>query len=71
MSVLFWWFNAMVTPDPIPNSAVKHRSGDGTRKGRVARRQNKVLDLKNINNRWYFFVSDLSLGSPRSHIIFC
>ncbi len=36
----------MVTPDPIPNSEVKHHSGDGTRKGRVASRQNQVLNIK-------------------------
>ncbi len=44
-SVLFWWFNAVVTPDLIPNSAVKHRSGDGTGNGRVASRQNRVFDI--------------------------
>ena len=35
----------MVTPDTIPNSAVKHCSGDGTRKGRVASRQHRVFDF--------------------------
>ncbi len=34
----------MVTPDPIPNSAVKHGRSDGTRKGRVANRQNRALN---------------------------
>ena len=29
-SVRFWWFGGGDTPDPIPNSAVKPASGDGT-----------------------------------------
>ena len=28
-SARFWWFGGRVTPDPIPNSAVKPPSGDG------------------------------------------
>ena len=44
-NILFWCFNARVTPVLIPNTEVKPCSGDGTRKGRVARRQNKVLDF--------------------------
>ena len=43
--IVSWWFNAVVTPGPIPNPAVKHRSGDGTRKGRVASRQDSVLEV--------------------------
>ena len=41
---MFWCFDARVTPVLIPNTEVKPRSGDGTRKGRVARRQNIVLN---------------------------
>jgi len=33
----------METPVLIPNTEVKHSSGDGTRKGRVASRQHKVF----------------------------
>jgi hypothetical protein len=29
-NVLFWWLGAVETPVLIPNTAVKHRSGDGT-----------------------------------------
>ena len=37
----------MDTPDLIPNSEVKHGSGDGTsrERGRVASRQHRVLDV--------------------------
>lgn len=45
--ILCWWFDARGTPDLIPNSEVKSRSGDGTRKGRVASRQHKVINTKN------------------------
>ena len=38
-------FSGGVTPVLIPNTEVKPRSTDGTRKGRVGRRQNKVLDF--------------------------
>ncbi len=34
----------MVTPVLIPHTEVKHRSADGTRKGRVGNRQNKALN---------------------------
>ena len=46
LRILFWCFGGGATPDPIPNSAVKPTSTDGTRKGRVGRRQNKVLKLQ-------------------------
>ena len=37
----FWWFDAVVTPDNIPNSEVKHCSSDDTLlEGKVASRQN-------------------------------
>ena len=29
-NVKFWWFDAVVTPDNIPNSEVKHCSSDDT-----------------------------------------
>ncbi len=45
LSIVFWWFNAVVTPLPIPNRVVKRRCADGTRKGRVGNRQNRVLKL--------------------------
>ena len=34
-----WWFDAKATPLLIPNREVKLRSGDDTRKGKVASRQ--------------------------------
>src|SRR3989344_1028891 len=36
-----WWFGDGVTPVLIPNTAVKLSRGDGSRKARVARRQDK------------------------------
>ncbi len=30
LNILFWWLDGEVTPDPIPNSAVKLASGDDT-----------------------------------------
>ncbi len=43
MSSLFWCLNAEVTPVLIPNTEVKLGSADDTRKGKVGRRQNKIL----------------------------
>ena len=33
LNVLFWWFNARVTPLPIPNREVKPGSGDDSLNG--------------------------------------
>src|SRR3989344_5115225 len=43
LSVLCWCFVGGGTPVLIPNTAVKPSRSDGSRKGRVARRQQKVL----------------------------
>ena len=47
MNVPFWCFDAVETPDPIPNSAVKRSSGDDTLRGKVARRQNGTFITQN------------------------
>lgn len=44
----------MGTPVPIPNTAVKHCSGDGTRKGRVASRQHRVFEKTPRLTTWRF-----------------
>ncbi len=44
--VLSWCFGGRDIPVLIPNTAVKSSSTDGTRMGRVGRRQDKVCDLK-------------------------
>ena len=44
-NILFWWFDAEVTPLTIPNREVKLGCSDGTRKGRVANRRNKVFEF--------------------------
>ena len=61
-SSVFWWFNAGVTPDLIPNSEVKPCSSDDTpMEGKVANRQNTELNKKNNTvmrkHRGVFFVS--------------
>ena len=44
---LSWWFDARVTPLPIPNREVKPCSGDDTRfTGKVASRQDKIFNTK-------------------------
>ena len=43
-SFLIWWLDGEVTPDLIPNSAVKLTSTDGSRKARVGSRQIKKLE---------------------------
>jgi hypothetical protein len=44
-SSVFWWFDAGVTPDLIPNSEVKPCSSDDTLlEGKVASRQNTELN---------------------------
>ena len=62
-SSVFWWFNAGVTPDLIPNSEVKPCCSDDTpMEGKVANRQNTELNKK-ITPResvvLFFFVSIL------------
>ena len=47
MNVPFWCFDAVETPDSIPNSAVKRGSGDDTLLGKVARRQDGAFINKN------------------------
>lgn len=42
------------TPFPIPNRAVKPHSADGTRKGRVGRRQDNVIYSKRRLERGVF-----------------
>ncbi len=49
LSAVSWWFGEWVTPDLIPNSAVKPLSGDDTRKGKVAHRQDTALKTKNLS----------------------
>ena len=46
LSLLCWWFGDGGTPVLIPNTAVKPICADGTRKGRVGRRQHRVLKNK-------------------------
>ena len=42
----FWfgWLGAMAHPVPIPNTEVKHGSGDDTILGKVASRQNQAFN---------------------------
>ena len=54
----------MATPDPIPNSAVKHFSTDDTltlRLGKVGRRQNYALFYLSRTN----FVLAKAISAPR------
>lgn len=64
-----WWFNAGVTPVLIPNTEVKPRSADGTRKGRVGSRQNRVLNFLFYKKYFYSglgYVLQKSLLSPET-----
>jgi len=45
LSTLCWCFIGGGTPVLIPNTAVKPSRADGTRKGRVGRRQHRVLKI--------------------------
>ena len=42
---------AVETPVPISNTEVKHRSGEGTRKGRIASRR-AFLFIGTLNNHF-------------------
>lgn len=55
-NVLFRWFDAGVTPLTIPNREVKLGSSDGTRKGRVASRRNRVFDFTQKAPLWWSFL---------------
>ena len=61
LSSLFRWLDAVVTPDPIPNSEVKRRRTDGTPYGgRVGSRRNRELKLafkKVLTSRAFFLAS--------------
>jgi hypothetical protein len=47
LKVWFWWFDAVVTPVPIPNTEVKRCSGDDSPNwAKVASRQNQVFNCK-------------------------
>ncbi len=60
----------MATPVPIPNTEVKHRSADDTRKGKVSNRQNKIFNFK-------FYRGDIKvecgddaqIGKVTSHLV--
>jgi hypothetical protein len=56
---MFWCLNVRVTPVLIPNTEVKPHSADGSRKARVGRRQNIVL-----NNGQFFSSTGLSSVVP-------
>ena len=47
LSTLCWCFVRGGTPVLIPNTAVKPSRADGTRKGRVGRRQHRLLKTTN------------------------
>ncbi len=47
---VFWCLDVGVTPVLIPNTEVKPNSADGTRKGRVGRRQNREIDFLYTKN---------------------
>ena len=50
-----WWFDAVVTPVPIPNTEVKHCSGDDSPNGaKVASRQDFDFKTGKITERWFF-----------------
>lgn len=53
------------TPFPIPNRAVKPHSADGTRKGRVGRRQDNVIYSKGRLGRGVFL--SLKMFDIRDH----
>ena len=58
LSVLCWCFVGGGTPVLIPNTAVKPSRADGTRKGRVGRRQHRVLNQGDRPvPKWYGAVS--------------
>ena len=45
LKIWFWWFDAVATPVPIPNTEVKRCSGDDSPIGaKVASRQNQVFN---------------------------
>ena len=46
LNALFWWFDAVDTPLPIPNREVKRRSTDDTRKGKVGNCRNRALNKR-------------------------
>ena len=64
LKVWFWWFDAVVTPVPIPNTEVKRCSGDDSPIGaKVASRQNQVFNSHLAHlKRWLFVAFD---SSPR------
>ena len=45
MNVLAWWLDASVTPVLIPNTEVKPRSADDSRKAKVGSRQTKIFNF--------------------------
>src|SRR3989344_2979285 len=47
--IMFWWFNAEVTPVLIPNTEVKLGSADDTLTGKVGSRQNIALNKTNFS----------------------
>ena len=53
---------AVDTPVPIPNTEVKHRSGEGIRKDRIASR--RAFFLKNIHEKIHFLHNFCFLINP-------
>ena len=50
MTIAFWWLTEEVTPDLIPHSEVKLFRGNDTHTvGKVARRQNRVVNIQIID----------------------
>lgn len=53
LNLPFWWLDAVVTPLPIPNRAVKHRSTDDTlMEGKVGSRQNEGFNSHHTAPRY-------------------
>ncbi len=56
----------MGTPVLIPHTEVKHRSADGTRKGRVGSRQHKVFNtISNTHHSMGVFCLEIVYYSSR------